>query len=213
MEGTNSYRIRLALGHMLLRPKDAGRWLVDNILFKKTAIERGLPWMSWKAIDFLRTHLSPGLRVFEWGGGGSTIFFADHGCHVTTVESSEFWKEVIQMRCKERDSAGSVVIRYIPAETQDPKAIAGYVQSIHEGAPWDVIVVDGLEESYVSRMDCLRQIKGSVSKDGIVILDDSYRSLYLQAPKILEGWERTVHRGLGTSRRGVTQTDIYFPPK
>ena len=210
MEGTNLFRVRSALGHMLLRPKDAGRWVVDNVVLRKTAIERGLPWMSWKAIDFLQDYITPGLRVFEWGGGGSTIFFADGGCHVTTVESSEFWKEVIQKRCQARRSAGSVVIRYVPAETRDPKAIMEYVQSIHDGAPWDVVVADGLEEAYVSRVDCLRQIKGAVRKGGIVILDDSYRSRYQEVPIILQGWERRVFRGLGTSRLGVTQTDIYF---
>ena len=130
MEGTNLFRVRSALGHMLLRPKDAGRWLLDNVLLRRTAIERDLPWMSWKAIDFLQGYITPGLRVFEWGGGGSTIFFADRGCHVTTIESSEFWKDGIQNRYRARERSGSVEIRFIPAETRDPRAITEYIQML-----------------------------------------------------------------------------------
>src|SRR5262245_30740131 len=98
MEGTNLYRATLALGHMILRPKDAGRWIRDNVVSRKSALERGLPWMSWQAIDYLEIAIRPGMRVFEWGGGGSTIFFAEHGCHVTTVESSGVWKNMIWQR-------------------------------------------------------------------------------------------------------------------
>jgi hypothetical protein len=213
MEGSNLFRVRSALGHMILRPKDAGRWLLDNIVLRKTAIERGLPWMSWKAIDFLQGHITPGLRVFEWGGGGSTIFFADRGCHVTTVESSEFWKQVIQNRYRATERSGSLEIRFIPAETRDPRAVTDYIQSIDDGAPWDIIVIDGLEEAYISRIDCIRHISGAVRKGSIAVLDDSYRSGYKDAPNILQGWERRVFRGLGSGRLGVTQTDVYYAPQ
>lgn len=213
MEGTNLFRVRLALGHMMLRPKDAGRWLYDNVVSRKSPVERSLPWMSWKAIDFLQGHITPALRVFEWGGGGSTIFFADRGCHVTTVESNEFWKDVIQNHCRVMEKSGSLELRFIPAETRDSHAITKYIQSVEDGAPWDVIVIDGLEESYISRIDCIKKISGAVRKGGIAILDDSYRSEYKNVPNILHGWERKVFRGLGPGRLGVTQTDVYYAPQ
>src|SRR5690349_2021493 len=119
MEGTNTYRVVLAIGHMVMWPKDAGRWFIDTVVSRRTALQRGLPWMSWRAIDFLQAHITPGLCVFEWGGGGSTVFFAEHGCHVTTVESSEVWRSVILERCKDMKSV-PLDIRLIPAETQDP---------------------------------------------------------------------------------------------
>jgi hypothetical protein len=150
--------------------------------------------------------------VFEWGGGGSTVFFAEQGCHVTTVESSEAWKSVILERAV-GIVGSSLDIRLIPAETRDPSVVTQYIRSVREGAPWDIIVVDGLEESYISRVDCIREAAVALNDGGLVILDDAYRSVYAQVPDLLQGWERLVFRGLGSARLGVTQTDIYRAPQ
>ncbi|MBS0178424.1 MAG: hypothetical protein JSR20_06645 [Nitrospira sp.] len=213
MEGSTYFRVRIALGHMLMRPKDTRRWIVDNLLFRKSAIEQAVPWMSWKAIDFLQDYLKPNLRVFEWGGGGSTLFFSKRGCHVTTVESNENWLNVITANNqKESSGSGSLEIRFIAAETQAPQKIKEYIESVREGAPWDIVLLDGLERAYLSRLDCLKEIPGTVRSGGLVIVDDSYRAMYREIPNILKGWKREVFRGLGSARLGVTQTDIYSAP-
>ncbi len=213
MEGSTYFRVRIALGHMLMRPKDTRRWVVDNLLFRKSAIEQAVPWMSWKAIDFLQDYLKPNLRVFEWGGGGSTLFFSKRGCHVTTVESNENWLNVITANNqKESSGSGSLEIRFIAAETQAPQKIKEYIESVREGAPWDIVLLDGLERAYLSRLDCLKEIPGTVRSGGLVIVDDSYRAMYREIPNILKGWKREVFRGLGSARLGVTQTDIYSAP-
>lgn len=198
---------------MLMRPKDTRRWMVDNFLRRKSAIEQALPWISWRAIDFLESFIQPGLRIFEWGGGGSTLFFSQRGCHVTTVESNEKWLHVINAN-RQVDNAGrgSMNIRFIPAETQVPEKIDEYIHSVRDGAPWDIVIVDGLEKSYLSRLDCIREVPGTVKKGGLLIVDDSYRALYREIPEILHGWKREVFRGLGSARLGVTQTDIYHAP-
>lgn len=196
-----------------MRPKDTRRWVVDNLLFRKSAIEQAVPWMSWKAIDFLQDYLKPNLRVFEWGGGGSTLFFSKRGCHVTTVESNENWLNVITANNqKESSGSGSLEIRFIAAETQAPQKIKEYIESVREGAPWDIVLLDGLERAYLSRLDCLKEIPGTVRSGGLVIVDDSYRAMYREIPNILKGWKREVFRGLGSARLGVTQTDIYSAP-
>ena len=213
MEGSTYFRVRIALGHMLMRPKDTRRWVVDNLLFRKSAIEQAVPWISWKAIDFLQDYLKPNLRVFEWGGGGSTLFFSKRGCHVTTVESNENWLNVITANNqKESSGSGSLEIRFIAAETQAPQKIKEYIESVREGAPWDIVLLDGLERAYLSRLDCLKEIPGTVRSGGLVIVDDSYRAMYREIPNILKGWKREVFRGLGSARLGVTQTDIYSAP-
>jgi len=169
--------------------------------------------MSWKAIDFLQDYLKPNLRVFEWGGGGSTLFFSKRGCHVTTVESNENWLNVITANNqKESSGSGSLEIRFIAAETQAPQKIKEYIESVREGAPWDIVLLDGLERAYLSRLDCLKEIPGTVRSGGLVIVDDSYRAMYREIPNILKGWKREVVRGLGSARLGVTQTDIYSAP-
>ena len=40
-----------------------------------TPLESGKPWITFAAIEFLEKTLSNNDRVFEYGTGGSTIFF------------------------------------------------------------------------------------------------------------------------------------------
>jgi len=98
VEGNNAKRIWLVLGHMIRRPQHVTRWVSDNIIRRRSAIDQMLPWMSWSAIEFLETEIQPRTKVFEWGGGGSTLFFKKMGCCVTTIESDPTWYEEIRRR-------------------------------------------------------------------------------------------------------------------
>src|SRR4051812_14868890 len=49
------------------------------------------PWITFPSIDMLRNKLNPSSRVFEYGGGGSTLFFLDNAGEVVTVEHDEEW--------------------------------------------------------------------------------------------------------------------------
>ena len=221
MYGNTFTRSARAIGQMILHPHDGARW-VSSLLARKSPIEMSLPWMSWRAVDYLRTAVRPGSRVFEWGGGGSTRFFVRRGCDVTTVESSAEWKQAIEAAVRADQGlpgGGALQVRLIPAETRDPKAVRDYIRAVHDGAPWDIVLVDGLEEEYLNRIDCIKEVaaggasgSGVLREGGMVILDDAWRTQYRVVPDLLKGWRRLRFRSLGPARLGVTQTDVYFPP-
>src|SRR5689334_22755263 len=50
-----------------------------------------LPWLTFPAIDYLKKNLKKTDSVFEYGGGGSTLFFLEHASRVTTVEHDLNW--------------------------------------------------------------------------------------------------------------------------
>ncbi|MFN7020542.1 MAG: hypothetical protein ACK4WH_04335 [Phycisphaerales bacterium] len=210
MYGNTLTRSLEAVGQMLRRPHHGARWVADR-LSRQSPIEQGMPWTSWTSIDFLRTHVKPGMRVFEWGGGGSTLFWAKLGCRVTCCESNEYWKDQIgeRLRRSHPELAGSIELRFVPAETGTPEAVQAYIDSARAGAPWDVILVDGLEETYISRMDCLKITPEVVAPDGVVLLDDAWRPRYDGAATLMKGFERTMFWGLGPARMGCTRTDMY----
>ena len=211
MDGTTFTRVTDALGQMVIRPRDGVRWWW-SFLRRRSPLDMGVPWTSYGAIDYLRTQVPPGAKVFEWGGGGSTRFFVRMGCQVTTVESSAQWARDIENAIRGETGLGSLAIRHIHAETKDPKAVSEYVGAIREGAPWDIVLVDGLEEEFISRIDCVRELPGQVGPGGMVILDDAWRKEYARVPAMLDGWRRLSFRGLGFARLGVTQTDVYIAP-
>jgi SAM-dependent methyltransferase len=211
VEGKTSRRVLLVATHMLLRPRDALRWL-GAFVPRKPALELGLPWMSWRAIGHLENELEPGLRVFEWGAGGSTVFFAERDCHVVSVETDPNWASAVLSILKSRGCSGNVSSRCLPIDEGDLDAISDYLGVVHNGEPWDVIVVDGPENSILSRVDCVREAAHALKPGGMLVLDDAYRPAYAQVPQVLSGWTRLRFRGLGPARLGVTQTDVYYSP-
>lgn len=212
MDGNTLTRSCRALYQIVASPRDGIRW-VANRLDRRSAIDMRVPWMSWKAIDYLRAHLPPRASVFEWGGGGSSLFFLLRGCTVTTAESSLLWKKRLERAVADNECSGNLVIRLIPAETGTPEHISEYVRSVRQGAPWNVVVVDGLENDDVSRVECVREARGTVKPGGVLILDDAWRREYRCVPEILNGWQRKVFVGLGPERLGVTRTDIFTEPR
>jgi hypothetical protein len=45
----------------------------------RSTVSLRLPWLPFDLIDDLRERVGPRSRVFEFGGGGSTLFFLDCG--------------------------------------------------------------------------------------------------------------------------------------
>lgn len=209
MYGNFLTRSLRTLLYMLIQPKNGVRWLANRIE-RSTAIEQSLPWISYPAIDYLKNYIKEDFIIFEWGSGGSTLFFADRGCRVTSIESNVEWLNKVQSKLKRQRLKYSPEILLIPAETKQSKFIKDYIEAVKANSAWDVVLVDGLEEDYISRLDCVKIAKSLVKKGGIIILDDSWRENYVEIPQILKNYKRLEFWGLGVARLGVTKTDIYI---
>lgn len=60
-----------------------------------------LPWYTYSSIDFLEDLLQPQWKVFEYGTGGSTLFYADRCAEVHTIEhDSSWWKQITEKNNK-----------------------------------------------------------------------------------------------------------------
>jgi hypothetical protein len=210
MYGNTLTRSVNAFRHMLLEPRHAARWVGDRVT-RRSPLELGLPWLSWPSIEYLRRELRPGMRVFEWGGGGSTIFFLRLGCTVTTVESNPLWRDRLLLAVSREDFRirDRSDLRFVPAETGERENVIAYIDAVRAGAPWDVILVDGIDEPFLNRINCLRIAPQALSVTGLIILDDAWRDLYADAAHILHGYIRREFWGLGPCRLGVTKTDVY----
>lgn len=211
MYGTTLTRSLNAMRFMVRRPRDGVRWWTDRVM-RKSPIELGVPWVSWPCIDYLRSHVKAGMKVLEWGGGGSTVFFAALGCEVTSVESNASWQRRIDSALKAHGLSGRVRSRLIECEGGDPALRERYVHAAEEGGPWDVILIDGWEGPELTRMDCARTAASCLSRDGMVVLDDAWVERYREAPVIFSALSRLEFWGLGPARLGVTKTDVYRAP-
>lgn len=165
------------------------------------------PWLPYGAICLLWHELEPGDRVFEWGAGGSTIWFAKLGCLVDSVEHDALWTETVRERLDELALGGNVTLRRCEAEAAPPDGeryrsaedeYAGlsfrvYAHAIddHPDGRFDLIVVDGR-----ARPACLELAPPKLSPGGMLLLDDSDRERYREAAATVADWEERRFTGL-----------------
>ena len=215
MEGTTTDRILHAARAMLSRPRDATCWLGGRFV-PRNAMAQRLPWMSYAAIEYLKKHVEPGHRVFEWGGGGSTLFFLERGCHVTTAESSPEWAHKIFAQADVIGAADRLDLRTFDVAKKRNKIVDDYIKTISDGGPWDIIVIDGEDTHYnktdayqLTRTQCARAIGDNIKEGGMVVLDDAWRPEYAGIAGFLDAKAHLRFESLGPDRLGVTRTDIF----
>ena len=195
------------LARMMVKDrKNLPSWCNDRIN-SEAPIIRGLPWISYPALQFLQDIVKPGMRVFEWGSGGSTIFFARLGCSITSVESSEFWHSQLEggLQLLTKDQRSKVEIRFIRADPNEyPQGLDDYVTSVFDGSPWELVLVDGWE-----RVRCAEAAQGALAPGGMLLFDNSDLNHFADVPERLSSLQGRPFPGLGVSRIWPTQTTIY----
>ncbi|MFL5752710.1 MAG: hypothetical protein ACJ76F_04830 [Bacteroidia bacterium] len=162
-----------------------------------STISEELPWITFEAIDYLDRHLKEGAKVFEYGGGGSTLYFLKKAKEVITVEHDKGWFEELKklISAKNKNAwkglfiigeKGDLTERPDPAHpghySSADAASAGfnyrnYASAIdsYPNQYFDLVVVDGR-----SRPACLKHAISKVSKGAYLLLDNSDRPYYLE---------------------------------
>lgn len=196
--------------------KQFGRWMKDK-RSGESALMRELPWMTYDAIDFLTSICGRDMEVFEWGSGGSTLFFAKRCRRITSIEHDKKWSELLSVKLNDL-SVINVDYREIPGEavpdwgerdyrnsgdfiSNDRNSIGlsyeKYVKAIDEypGNYFDIIVVDGR-----ARNCCIKRAIPHLKKGGFLVVDNTDRKYYTaEFPELQKSgkgkWEKTEFQG------------------
>lgn len=160
------------------------------------------PWLPYLAIDYLGSILKPAMTVFEYGSGGSTLFFAGRVNRVISVEHDPEWYGKI--------NALSNVDKFLVGYTDDLigndkskpghytsgpylKNFRNYVSFIDRFENLDLIFIDGR-----SRAACLKHARQKIKPGGWIVLDNSERDYYLKNTlHLFDGWETVEFFGYG----------------
>jgi len=181
------------------------------------------PWVTIAALHWLEKSIKKGWQVFEYGMGGSTLFFLDKGCHVVSVEHHKGWYDQVSKILKstsliksylEEPSAQNLNPVY---ESQFKKwkgmNFESYVR-VAETLPdqrLDLALVDGR-----ARNQCIVAIMDKVKPGGFLLLDNSERSRYQAAIEMLQqaGWTTTHFAGPGFYEQGAFWcTSLFQKPR
>lgn len=169
------------------------------------------PWLPYLATEYIR-NLKP-QSVFEWGSGGSTLFFAELGVDtLVSIEHNQEWWERIR-----GDLWGHYEYHLIPYEAGEigpdkanpshyksgstelgPVNFKKYASAIDRYGKFDLILIDGM-----ARASCLYHAISHAKDGGCIVLDNvGDRPYYLEQTDYLfgnyeDGWERIEFTGYG----------------
>lgn len=190
-------------------------------------LTRHIPWVTFKAKTWLEDYLKSSMRVFEYGSGGSTLFFAKRVKHLNSVEHNTAWhksviREITRNRLVNVDSF-LIVPKEFKAEipAYGAKSYSTKVQSLaHLNFEEYVKTIDNFPDDNFdlafidgrSRASCVPHVIRKIHRGGFVVLDNSRRKHYGEAVKMLGGFERTDFLGYGPCGENPWQTSIWRMP-
>lgn len=197
------------------------RWL-HSMLPGHSPLFDEVPWITFRAIDWLDTYLKPDMRVFEYGAGGSTLYFAKRAGEVISVEHDEsfyHWvKDILAQRA--RTNCDLMLHRSEPCEESDPafasfqpkyrgQCFQSYVTAIdaYPDGHFDLVLVDGR-----ARMASFKRALPKLKPGGTIMLDNSERPGYAEAGRIMAGAQRQDFPGLTPWNMEVSQTSVWRIP-
>ena len=122
--------------------------------------EHDAPWLTYPAVRFLDGLDTSQRRALEFGSGASTAWLNARFDDVLSIEHAAEWYA---------KSAGfPIVLRDPDGGPYHGAADSPYLEAGRVGAPWDVVLVDGM-----ARVTCVEHIDDFVAADGLVVLDDT----------------------------------------
>lgn len=191
-----------------------GKWMKYKFFFRgKNFILAGMPWMNFKVIQWLRSYLKKEMILFEWGSGGSTLFFSKLVDQVISVEYDEEYFRFVQEQLK-----GKGNVELILEKPQDKGVFRSfspghlnsyfdnYVKTIEKYPDryFDVIVVDGRQ-----RNQCFKLALKKIKKNGIIVFDNFEREFYKKSQHY-PAWKYLLFEGLMPFNYTLGTTAIFY---
>lgn len=194
---------------------------------KTNTLDEGLPWYTFEAIDWLKTYLRPDMKVFEWGSGGSTLFYANQVSEVISIEHDAIWsRDVVKKLRKEKLKHVTAIliepnktsIKLSSGQPGDYRATNASFNNLdfkqyctvirkYPDSYFDLVAVDGR-----ARPSCILEGLSKVKPRGYLLLDNSDRDFYRPGTELLRGWKRTDFPGPLPYIADFLQTSIFKKP-
>lgn len=193
----------------------------------RNPVDDKTPWMNFAAIEFLKKITRQDMRIFEYGSGGSTMFWISRVKEVNSVEHDLSWYTNMKNKLDQQPFQN---VQYILAEpVPDPRFpeksfenpgdfISGdpmyagknfeqYARSIdsYPDNYFDIIIVDGR-----ARPSCVQQGLMKLKKNGWLIIDNSERKYYT-APFHFDrkSWKISTFAGPVPYMRDFSETSFF----
>lgn len=160
-----------------------------------------LPWMTYPAIEFLQKTINKNHRIFEFGCGASTIFFAKNAKEVVGVETDKKWFEITKNNLSEKNLNAEM---HLMEDGIDNENYENFPNNFSE--KFDFIIIDSIK-----RFPCAKNSLDFLRDGGSIILDDSQRENYKKIFDFFEkaGFKKTDFIGIEPGKLKLKNTTIF----
>ena len=173
------------------------------------------PWISFTVIKFLDFHLKSDMKIFEYGSGGSTLFFAKRVDKIISIEHNKLWFKKVtaylqELKLKNIDYKlfePENDLEFYKKNIADPndyisddiesigKNFKKYVMSINQYPDeyFDVVCIDGR-----ARPSCCKHAISKIKVGGYLIYDNVETTHYENSIALLtpNHWQIDRYYGL-----------------
>jgi hypothetical protein len=198
-----------------------------HLLNDKNSVSDSMPWLAFGAIDFFKKIIRPEMSVFEYGSGGSTLFWSKHVRNVVSIEHEQSWYSRMKDELLSRQIKN---VQYVLSEPEDDRSLTKidftdpeqyassdpqfhgrsfkcYAKQIERfpNQSFDVIIVDGR-----ARPSCILHSIDKLKKGGYLIIDNTERKYYLSPFTFaLSKWKAWKFYGPVPYSYNFSETTIY----
>jgi len=181
-----------------------------------------MPWITFRAIDWLDGYLKPDMNVFEYGAGGSTLYLAKRVHNVVSVEHDENFHQIVSDILSKRAIRNCQLMLH-KAEPCDASShdfasyqkkyqglcFESYVKAIdaYPDRSFDLVLVDGR-----ARMACIKRALAKLKPGGALMLDNSDRPAYAKAKSLMRDIPSLDLPGVTPWNIEVSQTSVWQIP-
>ncbi|MEM9618068.1 MAG: FkbM family methyltransferase [Pseudomonadota bacterium] len=204
---------------------------------RKLASRNGepVPWFTYSAIDFLERELGATEKIFEYGGGQSTLYWAERVNQISSVDHDEAFGAYIKSKLPENATL-SIFGENAPLPDElyelstnrphlvDPERTEQTFRSgqlnnkflrygldllTYEKDHFDVVIVDGMARN-LSTWSAIEHFQSG----GFIVFDNSDRDYYQPAFDMLEAaqYRRIDFSGLGPVNPYGWRTSVFYKP-
>lgn len=201
------------------------RYFIDNLKERKYHLDVELPWITYQSMDYIKSNLKNNSKIFEFGSGGSTLFYFKFACYLISVEHDCDWYLKVKSKIENINSDKYVELilkkpfkvlneNYLdvnPGDLRIYQEIYKDYTSVIDSFPddfFDLIVIDGK-----ARIEALKKSLNKLKPEGFLIFDNADRKHYQNSLKSIESWLVLRSYGPTILDRSFNQTNIYQKPK
>jgi hypothetical protein len=171
--------------------------------FKMAAVSKDgkpLPWYTYPSIDFLRYRTYEDKDVLEFGGGQSTLWWAQRARRVLTLEGDPAWYEKLKEKIPDNVSLHLTSLKNRETNISQVREIL----ALNPGSKYDVIIIDGLYRYEMIDIAC-----GVLAEGGMIVCDNAEGYGFFEGFKD-RGMSRVDFYGHAPGTVLPYSTSIYF---